>query len=287
MDYGSSRLVSVREGPNVRQSFDGVRLALDAGVWRVDGFAVRPVETNEGVFDDSSDSERLLWGLYAVAPLPVFPGGKVDLYFLKFDRQEAEFSQGAADEQRSSAGIRVWNRGQPLDYNFEFVFQWGSFGSGDIRAWMVSSDTGYTFRNLPLRPRIGLKADIASGDSNPNDRDLQTFNAMFFKGEYLIEHRCWARPMLKTSILLLKCISTRRHHSAWIGGFSGVKACTTEFTGLPAIPSDQESQAVPATSEALFPQRRSGASTATLRSPAPIPTFLRALFCGKAAPERT
>jgi Alginate export len=49
---------------------------------------------------------------------------------------------------------------------------------------MVASDTGYTFRHLPLRPRIGLKADIASGDSDPNDRDLQTFNAMFFKGEY-------------------------------------------------------------------------------------------------------
>jgi len=43
MDYGSSRLISVREGPNVRQSFDGVKLALDASVWRVDGFVVRPV----------------------------------------------------------------------------------------------------------------------------------------------------------------------------------------------------------------------------------------------------
>jgi hypothetical protein len=184
MDYGSSRLISVREGPNVRQSFDGLRLILNAGSWQVDGFVVRPVETSEGVFDDSSDSERLLWGLYAVAPLPIVLGGKVDLYFLKFDRQEAEFAQGTADEQRSSVGMRVWSREQPLDYNFEFVFQWGSFGRGEIRAWMVASDTGYTFRNWPLRPRIGLKADIASGDSDPNDRDLQTFNAMFFRGEY-------------------------------------------------------------------------------------------------------
>jgi hypothetical protein len=80
--------------------------------------------------------------------------------------------------------MRVWCQEQPLDYNFEFVFQWGSFGRGDIRAWMVASDTGYTFRNLPLLPRIGLKTDIASGDRDPNDRDIQTFNAMFFKGEY-------------------------------------------------------------------------------------------------------
>ena len=184
MDYGSSRLISVREGPNVRQSFDGLKLILNTSVWRVDGFVVRPVETNEGVFDDKSDPGRFFWGIYGVAPLPIVPGGKIDLYFLKFDRKEAEFSQGTADEQRSSLGMRVWNQEQPLDYNFEFVFQWGSFGRGDIRAWMVASDTGYTFRHLPFRPRIGLKADIASGDSDPNDRDLQTFNAMFFKGEY-------------------------------------------------------------------------------------------------------
>ncbi|MFZ2399393.1 MAG: alginate export family protein [Smithella sp.] len=184
MDYGSSRLISVREGPNVRQSFDGLRLILNAGSWRVDGFVVRPVETNEGVFDDKSDSGRFLWGIYGVTPLPLVPGGKVDLYFLEFDRKEAEFSQGMADEQRSSVGMRVWRREPPLDYNFEFVFQWGSFGRGDIRAWMIASDTGYTFRHWPLRPRIGLKADIASGDRDPNDRNLQTFNAMFFKGEY-------------------------------------------------------------------------------------------------------
>jgi len=174
-----------------------------------------------------------------------------------------------------------------LDYNFEFVFQWGSFGGGDIRAWMVASDTGYTFRYLPLRPRIGLKADIASGDSDPNDRDLQTFNAMFSKGSILIEHRCWAQQTLKTSILLLNCISTSSYHLMLIGIFSGAKACTTESMGLQAISSIQGSQAVPATSEALYLQRLYGASTATSRSRVPIPTSLQALFCGRAAPEKT
>ena len=42
LNYGSGRLVSVREGPNVRQSFDGAKLKIKAGAWRVDAFAARP-----------------------------------------------------------------------------------------------------------------------------------------------------------------------------------------------------------------------------------------------------
>jgi len=61
MAYGSSRLVSFREGPNVRQSFDGLRMILNAGAWRVDGFFTRPVETDPGYFDDGSDRTRAFW----------------------------------------------------------------------------------------------------------------------------------------------------------------------------------------------------------------------------------
>ncbi|HLO26848.1 MAG TPA: alginate export family protein, partial [Geobacteraceae bacterium] len=66
-------------------------------------------------------------------------------------------------------------------------YQWGSFGNGAIRAWTVASDTGYTFVSLPLRPRVGLRADIASGDEDPANPDLQTFNPLFPKGAYFSE----------------------------------------------------------------------------------------------------
>ena len=40
---------------------------------------------------------------------------------------------------------------------------------------------------MPLQPRLGLKADIASGDHDPRRRGLQTFNALFPKGAYFNE----------------------------------------------------------------------------------------------------
>src|SRR5687768_3920495 len=53
MTLGTSRLVSVREGPNIRLAFDGIRTSWGHGPHRIDGFAFRPVLNKPGAFDDS------------------------------------------------------------------------------------------------------------------------------------------------------------------------------------------------------------------------------------------
>ncbi|HTP66240.1 MAG TPA: alginate export family protein, partial [Geobacteraceae bacterium] len=185
--YGSQRLIAVREGPNVRQSFDGFRVILRSGEVQIDGFATKPAQTNRYVFDDGPDNTKALWGTYAVMPFPLLPEGNIDLYYIGLFRRQAQFDQGTARETRHSVGTRLWRTAAPLDYNFEALFQWGSFGNGDIRAWTVASDTGYTIASLPLSPRIGLRTDIASGDEDPSNPDLQTFNPLFPKGAYFSE----------------------------------------------------------------------------------------------------
>jgi hypothetical protein len=185
--YGSQRLISVREGPNVRQGFDGFRAMLRKGEVKLDGFATKPAETNRHVFDDGPDNSKALWGTYAVLPFPLLPKGSIDLYYIGLFRRTAAFDQGVARETRHSAGARLWRSEPPLDYNFEALYQWGSFGNGEILAWTVASDTGYTLTSLPLRPRFGLRAAIASGDDNPADVDLQTFNPIYPKGNYFSE----------------------------------------------------------------------------------------------------
>jgi len=185
--YGSQRIIAVREGPNVRQSFDGFRGIYRTGEMQIDGFVTKPAQTNRHVFDDGPDNTRALWGTYAVLPFLPLPKGNLDLYYIGLFRRTARFDQGAARETRHSVGARLWRTEPPLDYNFEALYQWGSFGNGDLRAWTVASDTGYTFPALPLRPRLGLRADIASGDEDPANPDLQTFNPLFPKGAYFSE----------------------------------------------------------------------------------------------------
>ena len=182
--FGSQRLVSVREGPNMRQTFDGGKVVLQRGRWRVDGFGAGYVSTDTGVFDDSPHTGRSLWGVYAVRSRAQDHTEGLDLYYLGYRRSEATFDQGDGREVRHSWGARFWRTSSPLDYNFEAVVQTGRFADTDIRAWTIASDTGYRMETMPGRPRLGLRADISSGDRDRHDDRLGTFNPMFLRGDY-------------------------------------------------------------------------------------------------------
>jgi hypothetical protein len=71
-----------------------------------------------------------------------------------------------------------------LDYNWESNYQWGVFGAASIRAWSVSTETGFTFDRIRFHPRPLLRADVYSGDGNSANQSLGTFNSLFPRGAY-------------------------------------------------------------------------------------------------------
>jgi hypothetical protein len=185
LEYGSGRLIDVREGPNVRLSFDGFTVKSQIDSWQIDGFAVRPDLDKPGFFSNAPNHGVAFWGAYATRLLPrkVF----LDAYYLGLDRKQATFERGTAQEVRHSLGARisrpVATEGPGWDFDYEGLWQFGTFGSGNIRAWTVASETGYRFPTVRLKPRFSAKADISSGD-NPNSKTLGTFNPLFPKGNY-------------------------------------------------------------------------------------------------------
>lgn len=181
LNYGSGRLVSVREGPNVRQSFDAIKLKYKTPTTDLDGLFSHPVESNPEVFDDKADTNRNLYGLYGT-----FKQLRADIYYLGLDRKQAEFDSGTANEVRHSVGTRLFSKQSLWDYDNELIYQFGSFGNKKIKAWTISTTTGYTFSHW-LKPRLELKASVASGDQNPDDGTLETFNALFPRGAYFNE----------------------------------------------------------------------------------------------------
>ena len=222
MLFGAGRLVANREGPNVRLAFDGARVIARTGTWRFDTFAVRPVitlgrgvqypplprnpdaEKARGYFDDKSDSTQKFWGSYATGSIRRVPFN-VDLYYFGLTRDAGVFDQGIGPENRQTIGGRISRGGIPFllgrgwDYDLEYAYQFGKFGpgprngptfpfiqfaKGDIRAWTISSQTGYTFVNWPLKPRIGVTTGLATGDKDPRDPNLQTFFTPFPNGRF-------------------------------------------------------------------------------------------------------
>jgi hypothetical protein len=185
LEYGSGRLIDVREGPNVRLSFDGFRLKTKVHSWQIDGLAVRPDLDNPGFFDNAPNHQVGFWGVYATRPTT--GATTLDLYYLGLDRSRAAFQRGTAQEVRHSLGARfsrpTATEHPGWDFDYEGLWQFGTFGSAGIRAWTAASETGYRFTTAPLKPRLSVKADISSGD-NPQRNNLATFNPLFPKGNY-------------------------------------------------------------------------------------------------------
>jgi hypothetical protein len=192
MAYGSERLIGYRFGPNVPQAFDGGLTRVESGLWRTDAFYVRPVENNLNDFDDWTDGTRELWSVYATRKLPGMGPGSgmgsgLDLFYIGYTNRDAEYEQGVGAETRYTLGSRLFGSAGGWKWDYEGHFQWGTFTGADILAWSVATDTRYTWDSLPLKPFLELRANAISGDLNPKDDQLNSFNAMFPKGKYFGE----------------------------------------------------------------------------------------------------
>ncbi|MDB5339774.1 MAG: hypothetical protein JWN70_5393 [Planctomycetaceae bacterium] len=182
--YGSGRLIDVREGPNLRRSFDALRALTNWGDWSIDGWWGKPVRNNPAVFDDDPNPTVSFWGVYGVRPVGDGTVANVDLYYLGLKNQAAEFNQQQGHEARHTVGTRLWGRPMPWEYNLEYIYQFGGFGTGRINAWSAANAVRYNFETLTWKPSTGIRFDVASGDQNANSANLQTFNPLFPSGAY-------------------------------------------------------------------------------------------------------
>ncbi|RUT72495.1 hypothetical protein D0817_02505 [Flavobacterium cupreum] len=183
LTYGSQRLVAVREGPNNRQSFDGVKAIISKENSAADFFYTHYVVAQDGIFDDASNKGRQLWGSYlAFTKIPIVKN--IDVYYLGYQRANAAFNDAAGKEKRHSLGTRIWGKTGNWRYDGEAVYQFGDVAEKSINAWTASINAGYRFNDIKFRPEIGFKTEVISGDKKAGDSNLQTFNPLFPRGAY-------------------------------------------------------------------------------------------------------
>ena len=169
----------------MRLSHDGVMGIYHIENWDVRAFIARPVVLKPEAFGNKSTKSNSFWGLYTVRENLPFTLN-LDLYYLGWRKLEAIYDQGEAEETRHTLGTRIFGKRKNLDYNFEFLYQFGEFGQDDIHAYALASDTGYTWSLGGLKKlRFSLRADVYSGDDDPNDSDLNSFNPFFPKGKHI------------------------------------------------------------------------------------------------------
>lgn len=182
--FDLQRFVSLRDGPNVRQSFDAAWINYEIGAWRWIAFVSQPVQyADERDFDDVSNRHFRLDTVRVERQ--VLGTDELSLYYARYALDDAGFLDATGDERRDILDMRFAGVQGALDWDLEVMGQDGQVGASTARAWALGAKTGYTFKHASGSPRLGLQVDAASGDRHPGDGRVETFNPLFPNGSYI------------------------------------------------------------------------------------------------------
>lgn len=193
--YGNHRLLTVREGPNTRQAFDGLIVKRTFKNGAIDFFAVSKIISRQYVFDDQSFKEGLI-GIYGTQLFSNLKMG-LDYYAVNFQSRLRKYNYQTGFENRQTYGTRLFLKKKKVNFEIEGAYQSGKFKDLAICAYNVLADV-----NIMLFPiskgTVGFAANAASGDKNNEDKKLNTYNLLFAKPAYGL-----AIPIGSTNIISL------------------------------------------------------------------------------------
>ncbi|MEO6423053.1 MAG: alginate export family protein [Candidatus Nitrotoga sp.] len=184
------RLIARNEFRNTTNNFQGVRALLGSqnSDWQADFFAFNPIirlmdatdKANEGQWFYGAKFDFRKWS--KVATLQPY------YYLLQQNGSKVKYVTSgapatAADKKNreiNTAGLRAYglvsNTG--LDWDLNYVKQWGEDGGQDHDAYGYNMEAGYTLGHA-WKPRVMANLGYASGDKNPNDNTSQRFERLF------------------------------------------------------------------------------------------------------------
>jgi len=231
LKYGSEHLVSPLAWATTFRNFEGARLYRTTDDWKIDGFVTRPVNGAAGNSFrpnslDNPDQSAWFSGVYATWKKA--PKGVMDFYWLWLDEDEPTANRHNGN--RHTIGVRYAGKTQQNErdetalttfWDTEGAWQFGddAFQSGgvnqNVSAGFVSVLAGVTLDSAPWKPTIKGIFWWGSGDSDPNDGDINTLTTLFplghahwglidnFSGSNLLDYSLQASIQPADSITLL------------------------------------------------------------------------------------
>ena len=205
--------------------FDGFRAYRDWGPARVDLFAYNLVNFANDVLQDKDNAHVNLWGAYGSFDLPKSnwfsdfgddARSSVDLFYLGWRATPNASAKGAgfyddrafltgakitaatgagfvsSEDHRDTFGFRVYGGVGDFDYDWQAAYQAGSYAGFSVDAFAFNTDTGYTFHDLPWKPRIGTHIDGASGGADKAGGVLHTYQPMYPNTQYYVPNNEFA-----------------------------------------------------------------------------------------------
>jgi len=175
-DLGSRRLFARNRFRNTTNAFDGFRWTMgNEKAWLLHAFVFQPVLRRMDQLD-TRDHGAYFWGAFlSTARAPRFMS---EFYY--FALHENRPLPAALNRRCSTFGTRFYRDpgAGAVSFELEAALQLGKLGSSDHLAHLEHVSADYSW-NAPWRPMITARFDYASGDHDPNDGRIDTFDPLF------------------------------------------------------------------------------------------------------------
>jgi hypothetical protein len=177
--FGDQRILGISNWINTPRTFDAVHADVNYGKVRIDAFSASLVNDVDGSFDHSKAGNDL-HGLYGTISR-ILPGATIEPYLLWHLGAGYKTEEGlAARRSTKTLAIRIARPAKDrIDYEAHLLRQFGTIGSDSVGAYAMNFDLGYTWSKTALKPRIYADYAYASGDKNPHDGTINTFDQIY------------------------------------------------------------------------------------------------------------
>jgi hypothetical protein len=179
LNFGDQRILGSSNWLNTPRSFDAARADVNFGKVRIDAFSASVVNPVDQSFDHSKAGNDL-HGLYGTIS-NILPGATIEPYLLWHLGGGLKTETGVpARRSTRTVAIRFARRaGNRIDYEAHLLRQFGTIGNNSVSAYAMNFELGYTWSKVVLKPRVYVDYAYASGDRNPHDGTINTFDQIY------------------------------------------------------------------------------------------------------------
>ncbi len=179
-EFLDRRLIALNRWRNTTNTFVGGRVSLgqEKNEWQVELVAVRPMKREIERFDRPDNNQ-----FFSLAMMHWRKWSKIitiEPYYIGL-LQNASENNNYSQRNIHGLGLRLygWVNQSGVNYDLTGMFQFGEDRELPHRAYSVTTEVGYSMKQIRWEPRISLFCGYASGDRNPNDAISNRFEIFF------------------------------------------------------------------------------------------------------------
>jgi hypothetical protein len=182
LSFGEERLIGPSDWLNTPRYFEAARLTLRHGRYHIDAFASSVIVVQPANYSKAQPPNNL-HGLYGDID-NLIPNSTVEPYVLWRLQRNQRTEEGRLGNLDYKVGGVRWAGKVPLlfDYSVEMLREQGGLGIDSIGAWGGHWLVGRTFEQSRFKPRLYMEYNYASGDKDPKDGHIGTFDMIYPTG---------------------------------------------------------------------------------------------------------